>query len=515
MNPIVADGFIKSQAKFIEQEVDYALTCAAKYFPDKRLTYDGLVLCTPEEYYWEMTKRSNTYNLAYNSVSLYKVLYSLDGIPIRTKYILLPFPDQDGCITLNDVRYYAMPGMTDPIISITPDGAFIPLRQLPLKINKSFHPIRVNGYMETRHVLWSAMHHRYKPKADAAIHTSLPHYLFARYGVKQTFKRFAKCDVEVCETYDPKRHPLTKWTVYSSCQQSRAKLSKNYAYIPTELYIAVPKDQATELTTLLAAGFFYIVDYFPKEVNTNNVNNTVLWEVLLGRIIFTGVNPGQALKQVQLHMETNDTLIDDLSETELKSSGVECSTIYELFINMMEHLPKRVLEHNVSSLYGKRLNLLRYLLADVVHNIFKLRFKLATHGNQKLDARKIESMMQRHLKMTSILGINKTNTAKRHNELTVLSTPSESKIHGMTGQVLPQTKSVRGGAASSDDPSYLIHASIAEYCSYCRISGSDQTGRGYVNMYIDVDEHGNITPDPNPAKRKLLARVQRQIETGK
>lgn len=520
MNPVIMDGFVKQQIPLVEQYVDYAFRSAARHFsPD--LKYHGIVRCTPEESCREAIRKRNTYELSRSDVYLVRAVFSHNGKMLRPRYLYLPYVDKDGCMRIRDVRYYIAPIMADPCASVNKDGIFVPILQANPTFKKISYQIKVDGeFPPACYVVWSQIHNKFQVKQGRAnTYSTMAHYLFCKYGVTGAFKKYANADVVVDTRENRDQYPSKDWVICESRnltpQALRGNRNRRHRdnYIGTDLILAIPRPQyeAGEMPMLMAAGFFYVVDHFPDKVKPGYVDHSNLWYSLMGRIIFKNdQHVGKLIDNIGMHMSSLDTYMDDLSIQYLKMDGIEVSDIYDLFAKMMEIVPERIIKTDVSSLYGKRLIIPRYLLSDIVSSIFYLRYKLGVPRDKPLSENEINTHMNMQLKAEKILSI-----PREHGEVVPVSMASDCRIPNMTNVVVQQTNSTKrtGGSKTKSalgDPNHFMHVSVVEICSYANLPKAAPHGRDRLNPYAMVDPDGVINRDPK--KLELLDALQEMLK---
>lgn len=535
-NPLIANGLAVEQMKDVEHYIDQIFRCASLGFPDG-LKYEGYVRCTPTEEYNEITHKRNNKRLcetARSDLYLVKYNFKLGNEQLYPRYLYLPFVNDAGIITLRGSRFMISPVLADRAISVETDNIFIPLNCAKLKFEKAVQHFRILGVdegQETVDVVWSAVHNLMgKPRKDGTRPTidacsTLVHYLFCYYGVTETFARFANTRVVVGgPEIDEHSYPKDKWTIFSSIQL-KPKGVRDKFYASSNIRLAVPADQYTRLNKSLIGGFFYIVDHFPDRVLPEYIAplgasdedlraEKNLWKTLLGHVIFASeTSEGELINKINEHLGSLDEYIDEMIQDNLRRDGIIVDNIYTLFVHVIETLPARLMSagDNVSSMYGKRLTVIHYILFDIIKAIMTVRFKLQSASKKKpLTVDDINKIMNRELGRDLITQIN-----RKHGEVTSISSPGDNKIFKITSNVVMQTKSGSGGRRSKanlSDPSKALHASIAEVGSFSNLPHSDPTGRSRLSPYLRLEDDGMIAR--NPEFIELLDRVQALIQKG-
>lgn len=523
-NPLIADGLAVEHLRHAEEYLDSIIRCAAKDLPDG-FTYDGMFHCTPEETYAEITRTKNSkrmFEIARSDIYLVKLFFSWEGQRLKPRYLFLPFATRGGLIRLRGALFAICQVLTDKAISEGSNTLFIPLTKAKLTFERLVQNIYVNGSRESIYVIWSKIYSRSKKSLENQgrptmyVHATLAHYLFCRYGVDETFTRFAKCKVDIGyeDTINSETHPPSEWRICTTTYTSIFKpkgLNKLLAYTPSTIRLAIKHEDWTPMTQGLVGGFFYCVDYFPGRITPDVINMVELWRVLLGHVIFaSNVSEAKLAMDIEPHMESLDSYIDSKAKENLLTDGVAVDDIYELMAHIIDTFNFRIMSSSdsIASMYDKRLTLLRYILSPITYAIFRLVFALK-HNKAVLNANSINVKMNKFIKTSLIMGINYD-----HGEVRPIMSSSDNMLFNITSAVILQTNS--SGLSNSKtkdsliDPAKFLHASLAEVGSFANIQKSDPSGRGRLNPCVRIDSYGNIVR--NKANIALLDSIQEKIK---
>lgn len=525
-NPLIANGLAVEKMRLAEQYIDQIFRCAEEGFPEG-LKYLGPHPCTPEEEYMELTRRrtepkrrrSTWRNYEISKSDLYMMRYDFEyeGEVIK-RYLQLPYVREGGIITLRDSTFTVSPVLADRAVSVGDNVLFIPLTMARLNFEAVVHHFYKDGKNETVYVVGSKIYNRsqksIRTDGHAAVRalTTLAHYLFCRYGLTGTFKEFANATVKVGgEEINSENYPPEKWVICSSIGRKPTALKTRY-YAPSSLRLAIPREQYNHFTASLIGGFFFVVDLFPDRMFADYVDETRLWKILLGHLIFpSGHSEGKLADAIETHLKSVDGYLDEISKDRLRDDGIFVRDIYQLFAHVIETFTTRMSQtlDSISGMYNKRLTVLRYVLFDVVSGIFNLMFQLRNaSNNKKLTKREVIQAMNYKLRSDLIMGMS-----NQHGEVNVISNPGDNKVFKMTSNLVLQTSSsglVRGGDGDGTGPSRWLHASIAEVGSYGNLPKSEPTGRGRINPYVEIDHDGLILRKEK--FRELLDHIQRKIQ---
>lgn len=533
INPDIANGLAVKHMAYTDQYVDNVFRAAARDFP-KGLEYVSCQRCTPkEEYDFSTGKKNNkrSFDIARSDIYLMKYFFRFNGVMLPPRYLSLPFVSDAGFITLGGSRFVISPVLADKVISLATTSVFIRLLRDKLTFERAPHNIVINGQRELVQVVWSLIYHKpsnlNKVKATVKANCSLVHYLFCKYGFTKTFQMFAKCvPIVGGEDINKENYPEEDWVICESTT-IKPKGSMEVPYYGTKIKLAIKKTDFTPFMKSLVAGFFYVVDHFPQrfvpsQYNKSNtwagftasyLDNTRLWMVLMGHILFSGaVGEGKLYADISEHFESLDEYIDSIVFNKLKDIGYECVDIYHLFAVAIENFNEWLLKakDNINSMYDKELGILYFVLLGVTSAIFKLHFKLKKAAAKKpLTEKDITNIMNMILKPGNIYSIT-----SQHNGVSTVSYSGDCKYFEITSMLIPQKTSNKSGAQNDrsalTDPAKRMHVSVAEVGGYLNFTKSDPSGRSQINPHITIDEKFTIVRDP--AKIPILDAVQQMLK---
>lgn len=509
----VVDGFAVRPMRHVESYVDRAFRTAARDFPPD-LQYLGYAPCTPQEEYQEATRRlskNSTYEVSRSDRYMIKLRFAFRGEELEPYYIYLPYVSDGGLITLHGSTFAITPTLADKAISIGTNHMYIPLGRVKLNFSRQVQKFQRDGRQETAYIVWSQIYRlnskqkRMLGRRAVTGNTTLPLYLFAHYGLTEAFRQFNGAQVKVGfeDTINTETCPPDQWTICSSaCQYLRPSGYKDSHYVGSPIRLAIRHEDYSLTTASMIAGFFNIVDLFPRRVMPEYVDDPYLWIVLLGHLIFGGnVSEGKLAEDVITHLESMKGYVHPDIRANLAEEGVYCEDIFGLFVYMVENFNHLITQSTtqVASMYDKRLMVLRYVMENYVNAANTLMFKFHSTKKRPLNRKDVEATMRTILR-TDLM----SSLTSEHKEISSASSPGSNKLYKITTQLMLQVDS------SKSDPSKLLHASIAEVGNYMTPSKNDSTGRRRLNPYVKTDRDGLIIRDPD--KVELLERVQREIQ---
>ena len=500
MNPDICNGLAVKHLKYVEEYIDSIFRSVAAGFPPG-LTYDGCRRCSPEEEYALTTKKKVSrcvFDVARSDIYLMEYRFSWHGKPLPTKYLYLPFVNDAGVIYVSGSRFVISPILADRVISIGIANVFVKLIKAKITFNRTPHHFLANGQRESIQVAWSDIYNEKSnpnaPKATVKANCTLAHYLFCKYGFKETFLKFA--GIEPVIGYDEintETYPSSEWMICESVKIKPKGFGKLF-YEPTSVRIAVRHEHYTGFVKSLIAGFFYCADHFPQRIRAEYVNHTRLWMVLLGHIIWSGnISEGKLHSDITDHIQSLDEYVDNIVKIKLREIGYNIDNIYELFGLIINNFNDWLLQSDdrVNTSYDKELSILYYICFDISSAIIKLYFKLKAASKKEINENKINKIMTLILKPGLIYKIT-----REHGEVSTTSTSGDNKALKTTLLVVPQSNSNRGknkkDRMAINDPAKRLHASLAEVNAFFNTPKSDPSGRSRLSLYLGVTESGLI-----------------------
>lgn len=505
-NKNIAEGLAVSHLKRVEDYIDAVFRSFALTAPPG-LTYIGCRRCTPDEAYNLQAKKQgsrSTFDVAQSYIYLMRYDFGYEGHVI-TRYLQLPYVGKGGMLFMGGGRFGITPILADRVLSIDEDFIFLRLLMAKLTVKRESKVYMAGGEVEDVYVAWSRIYNTQsrdskptprKPKC------TLVHYLFCKYGFEETFRCFGKetpndrgCTPIVGDdkTITMELYPPDQWVICESRKKAPLFLQRTF-YEPSLIRLAIRKEEYTPMVRNLVAGFYYVVDLYPRRMQAPWVKEIGQWRILLGNIIWPGDhNHGHLARDVDDHLNSLDGYLDALNKDKLAVIGLPCDNVYELFGVTIKNINEWLLGpiDRVSTMYDKELQILYYVCMQITEAICKLGFKLQAAQKKPLDRKKITTFMNLHLKKGIIFGIT-----HEHGEVTSQSTPGDNMALKITAQLVPQSKStMKKGQHSrsvATDSALRLHASIAEVGGYANLPKNEPTGRSRINPTLMVSSTGLV-----------------------
>lgn len=531
LNPDIANGLATKhmQPHEVENYINAHIRSLARDFPDG-VTYHGLERCTPEEEFAEQTRKRSesasrrTFDVSHSDLYMVKANFRQHGAPLEPLKFYLPYVSDGGTITISDGRFVISPVLADRVFSIGIDDIFMLLTRARLTFERMDHHIRVNNKRITEPVVWSQVHNisaaMKKMKKAVRAKTTLMHYLLCKYGFSAAFERFAHCNPVVGEAeINEQSYPPDEWVIVQTNGLQPAGCKRTY-WVPTTIRVAIRKSEWSDKAKCMLAGFYYIVDHFPLHMKPEWVNSSRQWMIIMGNILFSpSIGVGRLVADIESHLESLDEYVDTLLQAKLRDIGMPLTDTYELFSVIIEKYNQWLLgaADSVSSMWGKEISILYYVLYNITSSIVNMYFRLKAATKKEVGAitrkeltpQEVTKIMKDTVKPGMIFSLT-----RKHGEVSTISCPGDNKAFKLTTILVQQTDTDRsaskGDRVSVDDPVNWAHASIMEVGGYGNLPKSDPTGRGRINQFLQLSEKGVVQRRPDLIE--ILDSVQQQIK---
>lgn len=474
------------------------------------LVYHGIERCTPEEEYVVTTRSKNnrrTYDLAKSDIYLVKLKLSFNDVPLPDQYMYLPYVRTGGIIYLGGSMFHITPVLSDKVISPGRNSIFIRLLQYKLNFYRCPHSIIVNGEREAVLVVWSLIYNQNKenrkvPPTTKA-NTSLAHYLFAKYGFTETFRKYAGVIPIVGTSQDitPGNYPIDKWMIIESAHKHFKPTGYvGEFYAGTDIRLAIPKADWNPVTQSFISGFFYVVDHFPEQILATYVDNKQTWMLTLANILFSShYTVGNLHSRISEHFVSLDSYVDNIAIEKLAEKGYRIENFYDLLALLTSRYNELTADNiHANSMYGKYLDVLYYVMLPITTAIFTTKFALMKQVSKSAlppSYNNIRDTFIRKLKPGPIFKLSSDNPVTEtvsysgdhlYFKLTSKITEQESGPAGRRG---------RSGRKVGGEDKYL-NASMIVGGSILFLSKSNPTPTNRINCFVNIDPvTGTILPN--------------------
>lgn len=506
VNRQVMEGLAMTYMPKAEEYIDRVFKSASRSFP-QGLAYVGYERCTPEEEYAEITKVKNNkriFDLAKSDLYLVKYKFTFNDKPIPDRYIYLPYVNDAGVFSLGGAMFHITPVLSDKVISPGFDSIFVRLLRDKIIFKRCTHSMVIDNVRETTLVIWSQIYRKprdnKKVPATTRALTSVAHYLFAKYGFTETFRKYAGFVPVVGEgDITPENYPESDWVICESSQVKPKSFMGDF-YQPTRLQLAIPRNMWNQSTKSLVAGFFYVVDHFPDRLGIASLDSQTRWMILLGHIVFSGLfGENKLYTNILEHFMSLDDYVDTIVIEKLKENNYNIDNFYDLLSLILSNFNNMILDngHSALSMYGKSLEVLYYALYDITAGIFKVNFRLSKlAGKKTLTEKDVVETFNKNMKMGAVFGLSSGKIITES-----VSYSGDHKYPKITAKITEQ-ESLPGATRGRSKRLVVgedkhVDISMVEAGSILFLSKSNPTPTNHVNPFVNLDlATGTILPNP-------------------
>lgn len=524
-NPDIVNGLACIYVPYAEEWIHQVFKSASKSFP-KGLSYEGYERCTHFEEFFRPSKTKSKkwlFDLADSDLYLVKFKFSFeeDGVkrPLTDRYIYLPFVNEAGTFKLGGTLYHVTGVLSDKVISPGTNSIFVRLIRDRLKFHHVGHSVMVGNRRESINVVHSRIYRKpgKEKSAPSTTHafTSIAHYLFARFGFTETFRKYAGF-VPTVGHYKPgikfdKNVIVCRSSYYGTHSKPRTFIGQHYH--PSDIYLEIPNEYWNARTAALVAGFFYVIDHFPDRIDTTRLDSRFIWTVLLGHIIFSGVySEAKLYNDTQEHFNSLDDYLDVIVADKLKEIGWVVNDFYDLIAKIMIDFPTLLLGNqiDINSMFNKNIEILYYMLIEITSKIFRVIYKLRKNETKRpLNYRNVDATFSKLMTSKTIFNLTKDKMIcetvsycgdHMYPKLTSKITEQE------TGSMKNKKKNARLSLTDNDH----IHSSMLEAGNVLFLSKSNPRPNTRINPYVKIDlKTGTLIPDP--AFKDILDNLQKML----
>lgn len=513
----ILDGLAYSGLGDPKVEVDRLIGCAERSFPEG-FVYLGSHICSPQEAYLVMAsiKRRGemSVDMAPSDVVLCKYEFEFEGVRLKDRYFFLPFFRKGGFIKIAGKQFAISPVLADPGFSVGEDYVFIRMNRAPVNFKRMIYTVDIDGHKVSKYVVHSKLHHRAgnrdrKNGSDdihvGRVNTTIPHYLFCKYGPEETFRKFGHAEVHITTDAELDANPMDpeQYTFIRSRKVAPATLKKsnNYSMRSSPVVLVFKKGEVNHLVQGLAAGFFYMVDHFPEVHERTELVDQFTWKLWLAYVLFGDqLGFGKLVENVDSHLTSLDDYVDvEVRQTLLNEEDLEFDDIYQLCAHIQEHMDE-IIERkgtDIASMYGKRLMTSNYVLRDIFEQIFRCVFEITKNRKRKLGKEDYNKLLGKYFIPEKIHELR--NTAKKA-YVSSVSSPSDNMFFKVTSRLVMQAHTGTSGKSQNvnvHDPMSHLHASTAECGNYVVLPRNSPLARNTINPTARLDEKMTLLRKPH------------------
>jgi len=512
-NQDIIDGIAYKELKKAEDRVVNVIHCAEPSFPDK-FEFLGASVCGPRETFQViaggLTKSNRmppTVDLAITDAKLVKFQFAFDDRELYPRYFYVPYSRLGGFMGIAGNQFLISAVLADPCFSVGTDHVFLRVNRAPMTFKLVDTTMRIDGVLSSRDIPYSWLHHKGASNKTSEsdvlqlghVVTTLPHYLFCKYGLREAFKKFCKVDVIIQHEDDPV--DTKEYVVFSSQKVNKPRTLKMkadlYKLIASPMVLLVPRKKQSELVNQFAAAFFYIVDHFPEAREVEDLMGDELWKVWLGYVLFGDqLGRHKLVENVENHLVRGiDEYVDhDCRQMLYDEENLIINDIYELFIYLINNIKGMIQnsEKDIASMFGKRLTVAPYVLRDITSQVMRCLFEITNNRKKVLKFDDYNKILGKFFRHTEVFNLRKTNE-KRF--MSSVSTPGDNLLFKLTTKIVKQAHtsgSKKAPSVNVNDPSSWLHYSSLEAGNYGMLPKHGPLANNTISPTVKLDENNTI-----------------------
>jgi hypothetical protein len=532
----ILDGLAVKGLLWAKEEVDTLIECAEKAYPEG-FEFARSRICSPKEAIIAMSSllskssdRDPSIDLAPTDVYLVEYQFTFNGQDLIKRYLFLPYARTAGLMMIAAKFFSISPVASDPGLSIGPDYVFVRFSRAPVTFRQTLATLNVNGEEVSEYLAYSWLHNRggannKTNQSDTLVIggalATLPHYLFAKYGLEESFRKFAGTEFELTKIDIPyggeekdrweltreclmaQGYDLSSWTVYSSAhyKPTALKMKTPYKAIATNVVMLVPTRNVSKLTSAFVRAFFYMLDHFPEPTSGISFEEYLVelrgeerWKIWMGYIQFGDqYGVGKLTENINHHLASLDQYVDiEARRMFMEEERLDIDDIYQLFCYILNNIEELInnKEEDIGTMYGKRLQTSQYVLRDITASIFRCLFEITNNKKRKFEKEDYNKTLGKYFMPTIIFNLRKTSQKPF---MSSVSTPGDNMYPKITSRLVMQAQTSSGRKPSNlnvNDPTSWLHASIAELGNHLVLPKNTPLGRMTLNPTARLDDKG-------------------------
>lgn len=456
----------------VDQSVSYIDTVfreAIKLF-NGAITYKGYTILSPEKRIDAMMEHSITkgkYNIQKSELILIEFTFEFEQ-QLYTTHIYVPYL-HNGCIVINDTKYYVQLAIIERIIYRTQDCIVIKVMRSPMHFwrTEQYSYVSMEGKSFYDTIITVKVHYKSRKRSKNDIKTALMLYPLCTRGFAGTLDAFG-------------------------VSQKDMYLSESYIHVDgymafrcrDDVYLNVNESLMSQVTIRrMVASMVYLFSFFTFYTFADlfDLENSA-YKIMLGRAIFgPKYKTSLACSQASTHLESLATYLDPITKMELAKQGVICDDIHDLFVNVFSHLDEWLINHAPNDLYEKKVGVLELLMVDLTKAIFT-RCYTTLQRQKNLNDKAVRSLFR--MPNSKITGIYKSSLVRGitcYNDNELLSLMGK-KVRQAANQDSTNKKTVNLITAKE----HRFHTSFPVVESILSIPSSSPGVSGSINPYVEI-----------------------------
>lgn len=520
INEQIANGLPYYTLRKAKEDVDKIIRIASADLPED-FSYNGSTICNPQEAFRVLIGKINKSNnkppsidFAEGDFYMVKYHFSLGNEELTPRYQMLPLANKGGLLRISGRQFNISPVLGDLCFSIGQDSVFIRINRAVVTFRTLYHAIEVDGETDTRVLVWALLHNRGGTSSTGKgsdrikighVHTTMGHYLFTKYGLMETFKKFAKCEIHLTREHDLEHYVEKNNLKFKDYHVVKSKKIRPvgfkarvvYTDMQSDLVVLVNKKQCNSTVMDLVGCIFYMTDFYPDEIDIEDMKETWLWKVWLGYLLFGDtLGNNRLVENIESHLSALDDYVDEGGRHMLmEEEGLDIKNFYQLAwhmsVNMVSMLSNN--KRDLASMYGKSLIVNQYVLSEIRSSIFRMMFNITNNPKKTYTAADYNRQLGIHMQHAILTRLRRTS---EHPYMSTASLPGDNMLFQLGIKLVRQerTRGIggRGARLNVSDPTNRLHESILEAGNYLVLPKRTPIGDSTINPTVKLSSRGTI-----------------------
>lgn len=421
---VLSTKMVKDVMTYLDKITGSAMLSLNRGIP---LEYAGYKMLTPEEEFKVVSAdgtKKKEYDFGRSDVRMIRMFFNFENEAISPKNLYIPFVDELGIMHISDTKYLNIPVLSDTILSPTSKDVFTRLLRDKVTFKRESKIVLLNGRILDGDLIYKDLYrtqNRVITDNIGKVVTPSPAYLFGKYGLIETFEKYAKTTpILIYGDYDKEKYK--DYDVFSSTGDKPWSL-KNDNYIPHQTHMLIHKEMSNDyFIQVLAVGFFYMLDVFPERaeeltlvINSNAVKDEIdYWRILLSKIIFkNSYSVERGLGDIDNHFQSLESYIDPIVKEKLAENDLIINQFFDLIAYVCSVFKSLTTNYKLISadIRNRYVDILYYILYDIFEALIKTLFELNKKKDRGMSITKelIDTTFNQTFSTKKIFNLNSKN----------------------------------------------------------------------------------------------------------
>ena len=500
-NDKLVSGFvyhrINKAITYIDNFIKYS--CSSK--TNTHLRYLGYKEVWPKDeikYLFSKTTKS-PHDIAENDIYLVKFMFQYgDEEEVREHYFYIPYLHQGNIIHLSGNKFLVMPVLSDKVISVGEKIIFINILTAKYSFTRSYNSIVVNGNYRRVPIINTELYKNQVKKLEdtTKAYTTVMHYLLGNYGYSKTMQILLGFVPTPVYDYSKTDKVLFK----STGTPPHGYIKNKELYQPSNIKFIIDEKDYTEDVLYCLGNVFYILDNFPDRITIDELDNPLMWRMLLAEIIHSG-NHGIAYlnEKISAHYNDLNSSFDTITNNKLRDIDVESTNLMELLVVIFRNFNNWIMNNESRSLYyNKTYEVESFVLSHLTSRITRIvldinKEELRVNGD-KLESKTVDKIFKKYFVTRAIFSLK-----KEKQYVTSIEYSGDHLYFKNTSMVVQQESdyiNINNPDVNTSERKKIV-ASMATVGSILGLSKKNPTPLIRANPYVNVDfKSGTILPHP-------------------